>query len=284
MPFEVTGFRVSFRAGGAARIAVTEQVCDPERYETACLSGDAGTVTPARCQKFPAQTAFAFTHRPRFDETGFVAAKSNAAARAWLFSDDAVHGWSEGRLLLWGGPGRGKTHLLRAWAERHSASVVECEAGLPDAAALIEPEPAALALDSLPTERIDELALLRIVNMARERRIPLLLAARLPPARWRVSLPDLCSRLRATMTVELKPAEDTLLLRLMLRLLAERQLVVSRAITEWLLHRLPREARAVQEAVARIDAKMLTSGAPLDRVAAACVLADMSMASLTEQS
>ncbi|NHO32982.1 chromosomal replication initiator DnaA [Acetobacter sp. LMG 1636] len=222
------------------------------------------------------QIAFAFAHQPRFDEMGFVAARSNAAARAWLFSGDAVHSWSDGRLVLWGGAGRGKTHLLRAWAARRGALVVGCEAGLPDAAGLMEREPVALALDSVPTREIDELALLRTVNMARERHVPLLMAARLPPGRWTVSLPDLQSRLRATMAVELRPAEDALLLRLMLRLLAERQLVVSRSVTEWLLHRLPREARAVQEVVARIDAATLVSGAPLDRSGAARVLAEMS--------
>ncbi|GBR08420.1 chromosome replication initiator DnaA [Acetobacter oeni LMG 21952] len=221
------------------------------------------------------QTAFLFRHQPRFDETGFVAAQSNASARAWLFSRDAMQGWSESRLILWGAPGRGKTHLLQAWAKRCGAAAMECSDGIPDAAVLMEDAPAALALDSVPTADFDELALLRIVNMAREHRVPLLMTARLPPGRWRVSLPDLCSRLRATMTVELKPAEDALLLRLMLRLLAERQLVVTRPVTEWLLHRLPREARAVHEAVARIDAMTLAAGIPLDRKGAARVLEDI---------
>lgn len=221
------------------------------------------------------QMALPFVHSPRFDEVGFVRAPSNAQARAWLFSGDTIHAWADGRLVLWGSSGRGKTHLLRMWAERQNALLIDCRNGLPDPAMIPEEGPPALALDSLPVSGLDELELLRIINMAREHRVPLLMASRLPPGRWAVSLPDLESRLRATMVVELGAAEDDLLLRLMLRLLAERQLVVARPVTEWLLHRLPREARAVQEAVSRIDSLTLATGQPLDRAAAAQILSDM---------
>ncbi|NHN87651.1 chromosomal replication initiator DnaA [Acetobacter sp. LMG 1627] len=246
---------------------MTEQVCDPERSGP-FGSGD-GKPEEARQMPLP------FRHERRFDEAGFVGARSNAAARTWLFASDAQKSWSDGRLVLWGGPRRGKTHLLRLWGQRQDALIVDAEHGLPDVATLVEQSPCALALDALPDHGVDELALLRIINTSKERQIPLLMTARTPPGRWQVSLPDLCSRLRATMVVEVGAAEDVLLYRLMLRLLAERQLVVSRHVTDWLLHRLPREAVAIEEAVRRIDVVTLATAQPLDRAAASRVLAAM---------
>ena len=61
----------------------------------------------------------------------------------------------------------------------------------------------------------------------------------------------------------------------MLRLLAERQLIVSRQLVDWLLQRLPREASAVEDAVSRIDAMTLASGQPFDRNAANLLLTQL---------
>ncbi|TCS32850.1 DnaA protein [Acetobacter aceti NBRC 14818] len=247
---------------------MTEQVYDPERPG----QPGSGEKRPDDMRQLP----LPFGHKRRFDEAGFVSGRSNAAARTWLFATDAEKNWSENRLALWGGQGRGKTHLLQVWGQRNDAMIVDAAQGLPDIATLLERTPRALALDALPEQGLDELALLRIINTSRERRMPLLMVARMPPSLWTVTLPDLCSRLRATMTVEVGPAEDVLLYRLMLRLLAERQLVVPRQITDWLLQRLPREASVIEDAVSRIDAVTLASGQPFDLRAATRLLADLS--------
>ena len=47
----------------------------------------------------------------------------------------------------------------------------------------------------------DEATLLHLLNATAEARLPVLLAARTPPARWPVRLPDLASRLRAITAV-----------------------------------------------------------------------------------
>lgn len=260
---------------------MTEQVYDPERPDRPLSGGktageesvqEAGALKEAG----PRQLPLPFRHERRFDRAGFVTARSNAAARAWLFATDGRTGWPDGRLVLWGGAGRGKTHLLHLWARRENAAIIDVTRdGLPDIVSLMEHPPRALALDGLPESGLDEIALLRIINTTRERHIPLLMTACAPPGRWRVTLPDLESRLRATPVVEVGAAEDVLLQRLMLRLLAERQLVIPRQVSDWLLQRLPREALAVEEAVSRIDRVTLETGQPFDRAAAARLLAAM---------
>ena len=68
-------------------------------------------------------------------------------------------------------------------------------------------------------------ALLHLLNAAAEAGQPVLLTARLPPGRQRQKLPDLGSRLRASLAVEINPPDDALLGALLLpRLAAARQL------------------------------------------------------------
>jgi chromosomal replication initiation ATPase DnaA len=113
------------------------------------------------------------------------------------------------------------------------------------------PAAVALAIDDADGVADGE-ALLHLLNSAAEHHKPLLLAAREPPSRWRFSLPDLVSRLRATPTVGLLPPDDSLLAAMLTRLLAERQLAVQ--------ERLPRTGNAMREAAARLDRLSLAAG------------------------
>ena len=103
----------------------------------------------------------------------------------------------------------------------------------------------------------------------------MLLAARTPPARWPVRLPDLASRLRAVTAVEIRPAEEELLRALLARLLAERQISVPEAVQDWLLLRLPRTQAAMREAAARLDHGALAAGRGVTRALAAAVLDEL---------
>ena len=71
--------------------------------------------------------------RHAYDEASFLAAGSNEAARTWLGRTEV---WPERRLALWGGEDCGKTHLLRIWADRNAAEVIEGPAlsGFPEMA------------------------------------------------------------------------------------------------------------------------------------------------------
>ena len=68
------------------------------------------------------QLVLPFPYEPAYDPRDFVAAASNQAARAWL---DRTQDWPDRRLALWGEAGGGKTHLLRLWAARTGAAVLD---------------------------------------------------------------------------------------------------------------------------------------------------------------
>src|SRR5271166_3329866 len=204
---------------------------------------------------------------PRYAVTDFREAPSNADALAWL---RRTPDWPNHRLALWGEAGRGKTHLLYIWATRTGASLWSGAA----LSALPELPPVGIALDDADAFA-DETSLLHLLNAAGEARLPVLLAARAPPSRWPVRLPDLASRLRAITAVEIGPPEDTLLRALLARLLAERQLRPPESVQEWLVVRLPRSAAALRAAVERLDAASLDQHRNITVPFAAHVLADL---------
>ncbi|MXV44187.1 chromosomal replication initiator DnaA [Saccharibacter sp. 17.LH.SD] len=213
----------------------------------------------------------------RFSASHFIPGGSNAAARHWLSRD----AWPEGRLWIWGSAGTGKTHLLRAWAARHQALVVEADTLLCDEQGEIfaqglpfHPIKGAVVLDHLDRLK-NEVALLHILNRSQAEGVRVLMAARFPPARHHFALPDLASRLRATLTAVIDEPEDDLRATLILSLLAERQLVVAQPVTEWLWRHLPRTGEALVEAVKRLDAAALERGGPITRQLAQEVLSDM---------
>jgi chromosomal replication initiation ATPase DnaA len=188
--------------------------------------------------------------RHAYDEASFLAAGSNEAARTWLGRTEV---WPERRLALWGGEDCGKTHLLRIWADRNAAEVIEGAV----LSGFVEIASTGVAVDD--ADRADETALLHLLNTARDFGRPVLLAARLPPARWTIGLRDLASRLRAITTVEVGAPDDDLLRRLLLHWLAERQLVAEETLHDRLLLRLPRSPEVLRAAVARLDVEALTS-------------------------
>jgi chromosomal replication initiation ATPase DnaA len=205
----------------------------------------------------PDQLPLPFPREARPEAVVFVHAPSNDAAMTWL---DRVADWPQGRLALWGEAGCGKTHLLRRWADLSGAHYLTGPE-LPGLDALPDlPSTAGLAIDDADT-MAEEATLLHLLNAAAEARLPVLLAARAPPARWPVRLRDLASRLRAVTAVEILPPDDLLLHVLLARLLADRQQRVPLPTQEWLLSHLPRTPAALRVAVARLDR------ASLDRAA-----------------
>ncbi len=212
------------------------------------------------------QLPLPFVQPPGYAAADFIAAASNAEARDWLAQPGS---WPNGRLLLWGEPGCGKTHLLHIWAAAQRATLRDGATlrGLP------APPTAPLAIDD--ADAADALALLHLLNMAAEARLPVLLAARQPPNRQAWALPDLASRLRAAQAVEIRPPDDDLLAALLAQLAAGRQLLLSPPVQNYLLARLPRTPAALREAVARLDRAGLDRQARITRALAAAVLDDM---------
>ncbi|GBD56297.1 DnaA/Hda family protein [Gluconobacter wancherniae] len=199
----------------------------------------------------------------------FIPGPSNAAARAWI----ARPHWPDQRLWLWGPSGTGKTHLLSMWATKHNATVVDARLFVRSPGARLQVQ-GNLAIDNADSPA-DEVTMLHLLNDAHSHAERVLMVGRLPPSRTHFMLPDLASRLRATATTATGEPEDALRATLLLSLLADRQLVVSQPVTDWLWRHLPRTGKALVCAVEQLDQAALARGVPITRALAQEVLADL---------
>ncbi len=213
------------------------------------------------------QLPLPFAVIPGYCAADFLDAPANAEARAWLARPAD---WPARQLALWGEAGVGKSHLLYLWARRLGALILSG----PSLVAPIVPPTTALALDDADLFAAEP-PLLHLLNIAAETGFPLLMAARSPPARWPVRLPDLASRLAATAAVEVGAPDEGLLGALFARLLSTRQLLLSPPLASFLLARLPRHPAALAEAVVRLDRAGLAAGRPLTRGLALAALAPL---------
>jgi len=117
----------------------------------------------------------------------------------------------------------------------------------------------------------DERALLHLFNLLREGGGHLLLTGASPPARWALALPDLRSRLTALPVASLLPPDDAVLEAVIVKLFADRQLLVEPDVVRFLANRLDRSFAAAADAVAVLDRAALAHARavtiPLVRVA-----------------
>ena len=210
------------------------------------------------------QLRLGFEHTPASGAEDFMPGSSNRDALAWL---TRWPDWPGPALLLHGPAGCGKSHLARIWLTRTGGCWLE-------AAALATADPnrcAAWVLDGAEPVA-DETALLSFYNRLRERGGHLLMTARRPVGAWQLRLPDLASRLRAAPAVAIGPPDDALLGAVLLKLFADRQLVVSEAVIEYLVQHMERSFGAAQVIVGGLDAASLRQQRPITVVLARSLL------------
>ena len=196
--------------------------------------------------------------RPALGREDFLVAPCNREAVAWL---DRWPDWPEPALVIHGPPGSGKSHLAEVWRRRSGAEAVDA-ASMAEAAHGGGQRAAALVIDGLGGP-VDERALLHTYNGVAERDGHLLLTASAPPARWPLTLPDLSSRLRVAPAVALGLPDDALLAALMLKLFADRQIVVAPEVPAYVVPRIERTFEAVATLVERLDRAALAEGRPV---------------------
>lgn len=211
------------------------------------------------------QLALDLPHAESFRRDDFLASSANAAALALVESWPA---WPDRFAAIVGPPGSGKSHLAAIWAARSGARIV-------DAASLTRTEvpralvTGALVLEDLAPQRIDEAALFHLLNLAREEPAFILMTAgkRLDLAGF--TLPDLASRLRAVPAVTLAPPDDALIAAVLVKLFADRQILIDEDTVSYLLARMERTLAAARALAARLDRVSLSQGRRITRALAA---------------
>jgi chromosomal replication initiation ATPase DnaA len=213
------------------------------------------------------QLALDLPHAESLRRDDFLESAANAAALALV---ERWPDWPDNNAAIIGPAGSGKSHLAAIWAERAGARIVAASAltaaGVPGALVT-----GALALEDLAPGRVEEAALFHLLNLARQERAYVLLTSRERLDRG-YSLADLASRLRAIAAVPLAPPDDALLAAVLVKLFADRQLMVDDGVIAYLLPRMERSLAAASSLVARLDTAALSHGRPVTRALASEVL------------
>lgn len=191
-------------------------------------------------------------HRPALGRADFLVAPCNAHAIAWL---DRWPDWSAPALALYGAAGSGKTHLAHVFAARSGARRIDPAQLKTERVPALLADATAVIVDD--ADRAAAKPMLHLYNLIAERRGYLLIVARRPPSRWRISLADLRSRLRAAPAVAVAPPDEALIAAVLVKLFADRQLAVSEEVVAYLALRIERSFAAARDAVAALDAAAL---------------------------
>jgi chromosomal replication initiation ATPase DnaA len=213
----------------------------------------------------PRQLLLALDHVESFAREDFLSGPSNAAALKLV---DRWPDWPNRIMALVGPEGSGKSHLASIWAAEAGARSISARSlsriDLPAAFAT-----GALVVEDLAQADLDERALFHLLNLASEEGAYVLTTARTLPAAFMWEIPDLASRLRAVPVVSVAPPDDTLLRALIVKLGADRQLVMDEALVSYLTNRIERSFAAAREALLRLDEESLRLQRPVTKSLAA---------------
>jgi chromosomal replication initiation ATPase DnaA len=219
----------------------------------------------------PRQLPLELPHAPQYGAASFLVGPSNSAALSLI---TRWPDWPSPVVVLSGPRGSGKTHLAHIWAEKAGARLL-------DASELdtVPPEPSSLAaglvLEDVDPVHVPEQGVFHLINTGKEIGAGLLLTSRAPARAWMVSLPDLRSRLRMAAPALLESPDETLLRQVLVKLFADRQLIVDKPVLDFLLARMERSFSAAVFLVDLLDREALAAGRRISRSLAGQVLATL---------
>jgi chromosomal replication initiation ATPase DnaA len=200
-------------------------------------------------------------HRPALGAEDFLVSDCNLGAVRLI---DSWPNWQENAKLLIGPAASGKTHLARVWQALSGAELLSPD-GLDMGALDAMGAGTALIVEDVDRAGYDEKALFHLLNVAREKRVFVLLTARDAPNRFDCSLPDLRSRLNALPAIRIGAPDDALLKTVMLKHFADRQLAIDPKSLDFLALHIDRSLAAAALAVAAVDRAALATGRKISR-------------------
>jgi chromosomal replication initiation ATPase DnaA len=217
----------------------------------------------------PRQMPLDLAVNPKLSRDDIVIGKSNRAAVEII---DLWPSWPSPIVVMAGPNGSGKTHLARAWAAKAKALVLIAaelaSSSVPAASSQ------ALLIEDVGEAALDETALFHLANSVRQQGGSLLLTSKLRPANWSLALPDLKSRLQSATVVEIAEPDDALLLSVLAKLFADRQVLVEPNVSEYLVTRMERSFSEAVRIVALLDALALEKKLRITRSLAASIFAE----------
>lgn len=211
---------------------------------------------------------------PHLESSGlddFLISRSNTAAVAVV---EDWPDWPHPAVAICGPPGTGKSHLAQAWRVRSGAGAVSGDQ-LGEASLTILEQCAGLIVEDIDRGIADERILFHIFNVAREKKLFVLITSASAPGDLDIVLPDLRSRLRALPVAVIEAPDDALLQAVLVKLFADRQLAVDPQVISYMALHMERSMAAARQAVALADELALSKQRKVTRAIAAQALAQL---------
>ncbi|WP_305986991.1 AAA family ATPase [Roseibium sp. MMSF_3544] len=215
----------------------------------------------------PRQLPLELPHEAALGRDDYLVGQSNRAAFELL---EVWPDWPSPVVILAGPVGSGKTHLVRAFQDENAAFVVSSPDLLEEDVPSLAGAPVAVIENA--HLGVNETALFHLLNEARQAGKNVLITSRTWPASWKITLPDLMSRLRAATPVEILEPDDDLLRRVLVKLFADRQISVDIGVVDYLVVRMERSLEVAMRAVQAIDREALAGRVKITKPLAGRVL------------
>ena len=210
----------------------------------------------------PRQLALNLPVEPRHGVEDFLVGSSNEAAYSLV---ESWPDWSGAMVMLTGPEGSGKTHLAAIWAARAHAWVVKAADITQERIAHLS-SGGALVIEDCDSGAPGEAVMFHLVNAMMMRKGHLLLTARQAPGHWRLTTPDLLSRLRLATRADIGAPDDALLRAVLVKHFIDRQLVVDTSVVESLIQRMERSFASARHLVETLDRMALERGRRVTRM------------------
>lgn len=217
--------------------------------------------------EMPQQLSFDLPAKVALGRDDYFVSPANALAVAMI---DAPQNWPNGKLVVSGPEGAGKTHLVHVWAAQTGARIIKardlCETDVPE---LAQGPVAVEDVPEIATDADAQTALFHLHNLVLAEGHYLLLTGRSLPNLWTLPLPDLQSRIDATQHVALDHPDDSLLAAVLAKLFDDRQIIPRPDVIPFLVRHMDRSLSVAASMVARLDRVALQEGQSLSRKLAA---------------
>lgn len=202
------------------------------------------------------QLVMPFGPTTSYEPADFIVGSGNAQAYALI---ERWPDWPYSMVLLHGPKGCGKTHLSHIFASRSKAGFIAPERIGSVPADTILTGNHCWVIDGLSEVR-EASALAQLINHGRARGDYILMTANRSAGELPFTLPDLRSRLIALPTVEMGVPDDALLMGLIAKQFADRQLRIAPEVLSYAVNQIERSYEAAQRFVRAMDELSFTRG------------------------
>ncbi len=196
----------------------------------------------------------------------FFVSPANAQAYAMV---TAPASWPDRKLIVTGPAGSGKSHLCRV-AQAQTNAVIWQARDLPDTMPDAGADVIVEDMGALPAAA--QVFMFHLHNHLRNTGGALLMTADARPSLWPLTLPDLASRMQAATVAPIGDPDDVLISALIMKLMADRQIMPPIALVSYLVPRIERSFAAAAAIVDALDAESLATGRAINVKLAASLL------------